>query len=390
MADVFRRSGEAYLRDHVLRPEQRKALRSIVRCRTPALGGHVDECNTCDYKTVSYNSCRNRSCSKCQSLSQTKWIEARMPRIIPTSYFHVVMTLPAELRPVAIRNQEIVYGLLFASASKTLLELGWDSKRLGGQIGLTAVLHTWTRALEFHPHVHSIVTGGGLSADGSRWIASKGGPRYLFPIKVISQLFRGKFLDGLARLYNAGELNLGGNSLADPATFQALKNRLYTDPEWVVYAKPPFGGPEQVFNYLGRYTHRVGISNYRILSIDDGKVTFATKDGETLTLSDEEFIRRFLQHVLPPGFTKIRHYGLMASSNVTTKLETARKLLGGEPPTVAPQGETWTEFLTRLTGEDVTKCPKCSGQLQRRRLTSSELHALRLSAPATNLPEPHT
>jgi hypothetical protein len=235
------------------------------------------------------------------------------------------------------------------------------------------------------------VTGGGLSADGLRWIPSKGGPRYLFPIKVISQLFRGKFLDELARLYNADELNLGGNGLADRATFQALKNKLYTDPEWVVYAKAPFGGPEQVFNYLGRYTHRAGISNYRLLSIDDGRVTFATKDGNTLTLSDEEFIRRFLQHVLPSGFTKIRHYGLMASSNVSTKLETARKLLGGEPPTVAPPGETWTDFLARLTGEDFTKCPKCSGSLERRRLTVFELRdLLGLSASSTNLPEPHT
>jgi hypothetical protein len=282
-----------------------------------------------------------------------------MERLLPVHYFHVVFTLPSSLRPVTRRNQREMYKLLFAAATKTLLTLGEDPKRLGGQLGITAVLHTWTRELEFHPHLHCIVTGGGLSADGTEWKTAR--RKYLFPIKVLSQLFRGIFLDLLRRAYQDGEIQLDG--IDDKKLFDSLYRT-----DWVVYAKPPFGGPEQVFKYLGRYTHRVGISNQRLISMDEHGVTFATKNGRTITLAPEEFIRRFLLHVLPPGFVKIRHYGLWAAGNVSTRLAAARRLLGAVPPvpTIAPmesqppgdQSE-WQVRLLRLVGIDVTRCPRC-------------------------------
>jgi len=286
LADIVRDHGEDFVRAHVLTPEQHAVLRDIARCRTAALGGHVDVCLACGYERPSYNSCRNRHCPKCQSLAQARWIEGRMQRVLPTHAFHVVFTLPSDLRSIALENRQKVFNVLFASAAEALLELGRDPKWLGAELGITTVLHTWTRDLRFHPHVHCVVTGGGLSRDGERWVATR--PGFLLPVRVLGALFRGKFLARLARLHDDGELRLAGPaaSLADPARFTGLKDKLYRT-RWVVYAKRPFGGPEQVFRYLGRYTHRVAISNRRLVSRDARGVTLRTHGEDTVTLAPD-------------------------------------------------------------------------------------------------------
>ncbi len=365
VADIFRVHGEAFRRSHGLSKEQHEVMRAVEICRTEALGGHVDVCDSCGHARPAYNSCRNRHCPKCQCLAQARWIEKREKRILPTHYFHVVFTLPHELNALAMHNKKLVYGLLFETAAKTLLTLGRDEDRLGAQLGITAVLHTWSRNLQFHPHLHCIVTGGGLSTTGDRWVATN--ERYLFPAKVLSRLFRGKFLDALARAYDKGLLNLCVG-LVDRNDFQRLKDTLYQK-EWVVYAKRPFDGAQQVFNYLGRYTHRVAISNWRLLSMDDAGVCFATKNGKTATLHPHEFIRRFLLHVLPKNFVKIRHYGLMAASNAKTKLEVARRFLEDGHPSADLQSnkedhdgnpeKDWRERFMELTGVDLSLCPQC-------------------------------
>lgn len=362
MADIFRGAGEAYRERYVPTFEQRKVISAIEKCRTAVLGGHLDVCAKCGHQAPSYNSCRNRHCPKCQSLTQARWLEQRRERIVPTKYFHVVFTLPQELRELARTNPKEIYDLVLESAARTLLDFG--RSRLHAQLGVTAVLHTWTRELRFHPHAHCIVTAGGLDDEG-HWIPARS--RYLFPVKAMSRVFRGKLLDGLARLYDRQELDLGGRcaSLADPASFNQLKDQLYRK-EWVVYAKPPFGGPEHVFQYLGRYTHRVGISNQRLISFDGRDVCFRTKNGNTTSVDGVEFVRRFLLHVLPTGFVKIRHYGLVAAANVNTKLEVARRCLS-EQVTVAqtphpPVPSTWRDLLLTLTGIDVLVCPACGGR----------------------------
>jgi Putative transposase/Transposase zinc-binding domain len=364
VAEIFRAHGEAYRQRHPLDQGQRAAMRAIAACRTAALGGHLDVCDRCGHERPAYNSCRNRHCPKCQSLRQAKWVEQRLARVLPTHYFHVVFTLPAALRPLAHRNRRRVFTLLFRAAAETLLTLGRDPARLGAYLGITAVLHTWTRALQFHPHVHCIVTGGGLAADGGHWVAAR--RRYLFPVQVLSRLFRGKFLAALTRAYRAGELKCGGATyaLADAVAFQQFVDTLYRG-EWVVYAKRPFGGPQQVFRYLGRYTHRVGLSNQRLQRIDADGVRFATKGGRSITLPPHEFIRRFLLHVLPSGFVKIRHYGLLAAGNATTQLERARTLLQPgmlveQPVPRAAGALDWPTHLLQLTGVDLTLCPRCS------------------------------
>jgi hypothetical protein len=311
-------------------------------------------------------------------LAQARWIEQRKQRILPTHYFHLVFTLPSELRTLAFTNKKVVYDLLFRCAAETLSELAADPEWLGGQLGITAVLHTWTRELKPHPHVHCIVTGGGLAPDGSEWRASS--EEFLFPVRVLSSLFRGKMVSALRAARRAGELDLDDRSagLAAPGAFSRLMNRLFNQ-DWVVYAKRPFGGSEKVYQYLGRYTHRVAISNARMISTEGG-VTFATKDGKTATLAPDEFIRRFLMHILPPRFVKIRHFGLLAACNATTKLEVARQLLGGDRKVEVddgapaaedavtaphPEGETgqssedWKSLLYKLTGEDLSICPRC-------------------------------
>jgi hypothetical protein len=370
VADIFRDQGEVYRHSHALTAEQRKAIRDIVACRTAVLGGHLDVCPDCGFNRPAYNSCRNRHCPKCQALKQAAWIEARRERTLPTHYFHVVFTVPQELNALAQRNPVRIYDLLFAAASATLLQLGHDPARLGGLLGVTAVLHTWTRSLLYHPHIHCIVTGGGLAPDGDTWIATR--RRFLFPVKVMGALFRGKLLAALTQARARGLLTFAGScaDLADDAVFARWKDQLYNK-SWVVYSKTPFAGAQQVFNYLGRYTHRVGISNQRLLSVDDRAVCFATKNGATCTLLPLDFIARFLLHVLPSNFVKIRHFGLLAPANVNTKLHAARRLLTTADPTVAPHVDgdqpppppTWRDLLRRLTGIDLARCPACAALL---------------------------
>jgi hypothetical protein len=340
-------------------------MANIETCRTEILGGHVDTCDHCGHKAPSYNSCSDRHCPKCQALRQAKWIAGRKERILPTNYFHLVFTLPAELRSIALCNRKAVFDMLFAAASETLLELGRDEKQLGATLGITAVLHTWTRKLDFHPHLHCVVTGGGLHVDGNRWMASK--PDFLFPVRVLSKLFRGKFLHALSRAHDRGELEFAGGCAALGGTnrFAAVKDKLYRK-DWVVYSKRPFGGPEAVFEYLGRYTHRVAISNQRLIAMDTRGVTFFTKDGKTETLAPTEFIRRFLMHVLPGRYTKIRHFGLLAASNVNTKLKRSEKLLEEKNrDSKDPLGsgkklaaETWLEQWLAENQSPAT-CPHC-------------------------------
>lgn len=382
VADVFRAHGETYRQSHALSGDQLKVMRAIEQCRTEALGGHLDVCLACGFERPAYHSCRNRHCPKCQSLAQARWIEQRLARILPTNHFHVVFTMPAELRPLCRANRELVFKLLFASASRTLLTIGDDPERLGGRLGITAVLHTWTRKLTFHPHLHCIVTGGGLSPSGDEWVACS--PRYFFPVKVIGALFRGKFLAGLRRLRDDGALRYTGAaaSLDDDDAFARLLDRLYRA-SWVVYAKRPFAGPEHIFRYLGRYTHRVGLSNHRIQAFDDSGVRFATKNGDSVTVEPLEFIRRYLDHVLPSGFNKIRHFGIYAASNIKTKLQQARELLPTRnefhpsqqseqaADSIAEVTLTWAELLLRLTGIDPRRCPQCEAELVRRPLPKS-------------------
>jgi hypothetical protein len=359
LADVFLAHGEAYRRTHVLTPQQARAMRAIESCRTAALGGHLEVCDRCGFERPAYNSCRNRHCPKCQAGAQAAWVARHVARILPTHYFHVVFTLPDQLRALVHRNRRLLFNLLFAAAAETLLQLG--QQRLGATLAVTAVLHTWTRAMGFHPHVHCLVSGGGLAADGT-WKPTR--QDYLFPHLVLSRLFRGKFLAGLARLYERGALDLGGECaiLADPDVFRLFKDRLYGK-DWVVYAKPPFAGPAQVYRYLGRYTHRIAISNARLEAFDERGIRFRTKHGKTVTLLAEEFIRRFLLHVLPEGFHKIRHYGLLAAGNLKGKLELAQRCLAGPgilDETFEPvRADDGCESKRQLE-IDLLRCPQCA------------------------------
>jgi hypothetical protein len=341
-------------------------------------------CLQCGDSKPSFNSCRNRHCPKCQALQQAKWITERLARMLPTHYFHVVFTVPDKLKPIAQHNRTRFFQLLIESAARTLLELGSDPKRLGAQLGITTVLHTWTRDLRFHPHVHCVVTGGGLHPDGDRWLSAR--RKYLFPAKVLSRLFRGKMLRAIGDAWERGELSCP--ELAGPTAFAQLKDSLYKT-EWVAYAKTPFGGSAQVIAYLGRYTHRVAISNHRLLSMGEDGVHFVTKGGKTATLPPERFIGRFLQHVLPDGFVKIRHFGLLGPSNVNSRLAAARRLLQStrlllpKPLILAvalfvacyrapPSGVLgWRERLTLLTGVDPMRCPSCGASLIRTALPST-------------------
>lgn len=374
---IARAHGEAFKSQHALTEAQRKVLRAVSACRTPVLGGRVDVCQGCGHEKVAFNSCRNRHCPACQALSQARWVAGRMKRLLPTDYFHVVFTVPDDLlNGLALRNRQLVFDAMFAAASQTLLTLGQDETRLGAQLGLTAVLHTWTRDLRFHPHVHCIVTGGGLSPDGSAWKATR--RDYLFPVRVLSELFRGKMVAALNEAYRDGRLDVRGvDGFVDvpdqDAAWRRLRKKLYRA-KWVSYAKPPFAGPESVYQYLGRYTHRVGLSNHRLVSATDDAVTFRTWGEQTASLPPHEFLRRFLQHVLPDGFVKLRHYGLLAPGNVNTRLVTAREQLKACPTSPAPQNSPaahdtadqpsdWRELLLRLTGIDLTRCPKCGGAI---------------------------
>jgi hypothetical protein len=369
VADIFRAFGSDYQALHGSEMPLRhlRVMRAIEVCRTAELGGHIDQCDHCGQQRISYNSCRNRHCPKCQSLAKERWLEARKKDLLPIPYFHLVFTLPEGLRPLALRNQKVVYNLLFQAASETLLQLAKDRKYLGAEIGFITLLHTWSQTLIDHPHLHCLVTAGGLSPDGQRWISSRSD--FFMPVKVLSSLFRGKFLDGLKKAYEAGKLKFPGKIevLKGGPAFNKFLTDLYQQ-EWVVYCKPPLRRPEQVMEYLGRYTHRVALSNDRIVSLEGKQVTLRWRDSadgdkiKFLTLEAFEFIRRFLLHVLPDRFVKIRHYGLLSNRSCKRKLLRCRKLLGvlkNEEPEESPQ-ETWEDLLTRITGKDPRVCPFCS------------------------------
>lgn len=386
VADVVRAFAGEYRRRHRPSAAQESVLCHVAACRTPALGAHVDECREgCGFARISYNSCRDRHCPKCQAPARAAWLSQRLERLLPVPYFHVVFTLPHELNALALRNKAVVYKILFEAASRTLLQLARDPNRLGADIGVTAVLHTWGQNLQLHPHLHCVVTGGGLAPDGSRWIA--GSKRYFLPVKVMGRLFRGKFLALLERARAKGRLELAGSTaeLDDPLAWAGLRDRLHRK-DWVVHAKPPFGGPEQVFAYLGRYTHRVAISNHRIVDIARGSVSFTFRDRQdggrkkTMTLDAVEFLRRFLLHVLPKRFVRIRHYGLNASRNVHTKLAAARRLLepgaaheSSEHADSSSEPAAWWERFRQHSGIDLMACPRCGGRLVRRPARPDEL-----------------
>jgi len=327
VAQILRDHAADYRARRVMTEEQRRAVWAMVHCRTAALGGHVDRCDACDYARPAYNSCRHRACPKCQGQRQQEWIAKQVDRALPVPYAHLVFTLPAELRPVARANPRQVYRILFAAASRTVQRLAKDPRHLGAQVGITAVLHTWTQSLHYHPHAHLIVTAGGLSQDGQRWVENRWGDRYLFPVRVLSRAFRSAFVRALVRARTQGKLDLTAESvaeLADDEGFGDLKRDLYAK-DWVVYAKRPFPGVSQLYRYLGRYTHRVGLSNERLLLVDERSVTIRTRTG-TASFAAHEFLRRFLQHVPPKGFVRVRHFGLFASAH-TARLQVAQELL---------------------------------------------------------------
>ncbi len=365
VADIFRRHGEAYRQAHDghLGRVERRTMSAIELCRTAELGGHVQGCRSCGAISIAYNSCRNRHCPKCQGQACRQWLAAREAELLPVAYFHVVLTLPAQIAAIALQNKAAVYTILFKAATETLRTIAADPKHLGAEIGLIAVLHSWGQNLHYHPHIHCIVPGGGLSPDGTRWISCRAG--FFLPVRVLSRLFRRLFLEELQTAYDAGGLSFFGDlaELAAPAAFSrklAEVRRI----EWVVYAKPPFGGPQQVLTYLGRYTHRVAIANSRLVSMADDRVAFRWRDyrhrskAKLMTLDAHEFIRRFLLHTLPDGFHRIRHYGFLANGHRTARLELCRRLLdvpaGGLSPT--PDGDAAVISSTR-------RCPCCGGQM---------------------------
>ena len=362
VADIFRAQGSNFIDRHRdrIRFQQLKVMRAIQHCRTAALGGHIDICPRCGGdKTISYNSCRNRHCPKCQTQARQRWIEARKQELLQTRYFHVVFTLPYELHSVILQNEADVYNLLFRAVADTLLEVGANPEHLGAEIGFFGILHTWGQNLLFHPHLHCVIPGGGLSPDHSHWIHPKF--PFFLPIKVLSKVFRGKFVDGLKRMHRENRLTLAGSleRMAEPKCFAAFLRTLFRQ-DWVVYAKPAFGGPEQVLCYLGRYTHRIAISNHRLVSFDGNTVTFRWRDyargnkQRLMTVSADEFIRRFLVHVLPKGFVRIRHFGFMANYQRSSSLDLCRQRLEMLPvirsTEIAPAVSSWV-------------CPKCGGTM---------------------------
>ncbi len=367
IAQIFRRFADTFRHNHSLGTEASRVLRDLEHCRTAALGGHLYRCHDCGREVPLFNSCLNRHCPTCQGPAQYRWIAQRQQRLLNAPYFHVVCTLPAILRPVVLAHRRVLLDLLFRSVADTLHLFAADPKHLGGQLGFTAVLHTWTRELLFHPHIHAIVTGGALSHDASTWI-SPACDNFLFPITAVSRVLRGKFLAGFIDLCTAGQIDLSEHQ-ARKLVREAKKH------DWVVYAKKPFGGPQQIVSYLGRYTHRVGISSSRLVSISDDRIVFRTRGDKTCSLTPEEFIRRFLLHVLPHQFFKIRHYGLLSPANVNTRLRRAQELLGtpaSSAPANPPQDLPETRAATSLDASTPTQapsdrtapvCPHCGGRL---------------------------
>ena len=364
LADILGKYGQAYRSSRKLQLLDHKVMNAIESCRTSALGGHLDQCADCDHLRNAYNSCRNRHCPKCQGMNQLKWVDKRAADLLPVGYFHLVFTIPHELNSLCLMNKKELYGILFTAAAETVTMLCKDEKHLGAKPGIISVLHTWGQNLMEHPHVHMIVTAGGISNKGNRWISSS--KKFFIPVKVLSRVFRGKFLSKLKEAYSQGDLKLLGNNLClkREKNFKQLVDTLYGK-QWVVYAKKPFGNAANVLKYLGRYTHRIAISNHRIVSINDGKVRFNWKDyaerttKKVMSLKAGEFIRRFLLHTLPRGFCKLRYYGLTANRNKKNNLALVRKWLNVSNPAYIHSGESWQETLLRLTGFNVLKCPKC-------------------------------
>ena len=367
MADIFRHFGPAFRDQHgaALSGARRRAMIAIESCRTAALGGHVERCAECGHQRIAYDSCRNRNCPKCQGLARAKWIADRQAELLDVPYFHVVFTVPTEIEVIAFQNQTVVYDILFRAASETLCTIAADPEHLGAEIGFFGVLHTWGQNLLHHPHIHFLVPGGGIAPDGEHWIACR--PGFFLPVKVLSHMFRGKFLHYLGKAFSAGELNFFSAHchLRESAAFSRYLQPVWNT-KWVVYAKRPFAGPAQVLDYVGRYTHRVAISNNRLVSMDNGKVRFRWKDyrdanrQKIMTLDANEFIRRFLIHVLPDGFHRIRYFGFLGNCHRARKIERCRELLRMAPP--VPAADPPADYRGRyeaLTGRSLRECPHC-------------------------------
>jgi hypothetical protein len=365
VADVIRTAGTAFIERNRqwLRWTHIKVLLAITRCRTAALGGHIDECTRCGHRAaISYNSCRNRHCPKCQTSARERWIQARCRELLPSPYVHVVFTLPPQLASLALQNKKVIYGLLLRASAETLLEVARNPTHLGAEIGFFSVLHTWNQKLQLHPHVHCVIPAGGLSPDHLRWIRSR--PRFFLPIHVLRRVFRGKFVAGLKLAFQRGQLHLAGNlvSLTQPKIFASWLRPLFRK-DWIVYSKPPFGGPEYVLNYLGRYTHRVAISNHRLVSFDDSQVTFRWRDSahnneqKLMTLSLDEFLRRFLLHLLPKSFVRIRHFGFLASCRRAQLLPLCLAALD------SASAQTGTATSTAQDMSPKWLCPNCGGPM---------------------------
>lgn len=362
IADVIRKADARFSSRHRERLTwpQVKVLNAILRCRTAALGGHRDQCTRCGYQTISYNSCRNRHCPKCQTNAREKWLAARQQELLPVNYYHLVFSVAHALVPLIWQNKKLLFKLLFEASAASLLDIAADPKHLGAEIGFLTVLHTWGQTLQRHPHVHCVVPSGGLSPDHGQWIRSP--PNFFLPVKVLSRVFRGKFVAGLKRLFRHGKLVFHGSCapLANEKVFHAFLRTLFRE-DWVVYAKRPFGGPEHVLHYLARYTHRVAISNHRIVDVTDTHVTFRWKDyahhnkRRLMTVTQEEFLRRFLEHILPKGFPRIRYFGFLANRRRAESLPLCRALLAAAPPTETPGTTVQTPFW---------RCPYCQGAMQ--------------------------
>jgi hypothetical protein len=373
VADLIRSAGTAFLERNSqwLRWKHIKVLLAIARCRTAGLGGHIDQCTRCGHRAISYNSCRNRHCPKCQTAARDRWIAARQKELLPTRYVHVVFTLPAQLATLALQKKKLIYGLLLRGSAETLLEVARDPRHLGAEIGFFSVLHTWSQKLTLHPHVHCVIPAGRLSPDHTHWVKSQN--RFFLPLKVLSRVFRGKFVAGLKQAFQNGQMNFHGNlaPLVQPKTFAAWRRLLFRK-DWVVYAKRPFGGPAYVLQYLGRYTHRVAISNHRLVSFTDGKVTFRWRDSahnneqKLMTLSIDEFLRRFLLHLLPKGFVRIRNFGFLANRKRAVLLPLCFHSLGTAQEPRAEQDA--------FGSNDLWRCPMCGGPMVVvERLTTAEI-----------------
>jgi predicted Zn-ribbon and HTH transcriptional regulator len=352
LAEVFRQYGQSYRKTHRLSTSQQKVLRAIEVCRTQELGGHLKQCDTCGFEHPAYNSCRNRHCPKCQSLAKARWLQKQTAELLPVGYFHLVFTLPHELNRLILAHKKILLALLFNAVSETLLEFG--QRHLGGTVGIIAVLHTWDQKLQDHFHLHCLIPAGALSLDHRRWISAR--KNFLFPVTALSRVFRAKFLDRLQQAWDKGKI---------PAANRDTQAQALWKKNWVVYAKKPFGSPQTVLDYLGRYTHRVALSNDRILNVQNGQVTFSYRDRrdgdrkKIMTLDAHEFIRRFLLHILPDGFMRIRHFGFLANRAKKQALPQCRKLLGLNPALPEIPNQSTHDLLRELTGTDLSRCPRC-------------------------------